>query len=164
MLGMRMPECIMRESDAVPIIGSGKCSSNSCILDLCLWHWAPLPSLMGCPYIMNYSWGSSKSNAIFSQRVPDVLFLYVKQSQILGVDNYNQGLFLSTSMSGDTWKWHEMPDNSSLDGTILVSLSPPKFQHSPLNIAVSKNVMSNPSVGRELRRKKAYEHGSWQDF
>lgn len=77
MLGVRTLECIMREADAVPIIGSGKCSSNSCILDFCLWHRTPLSSLMGRPYTVNYSWGSSKPNAIFPSKSPKCfVFIY----------------------------------------------------------------------------------------
>lgn len=38
-------------------------------------------------------WGSSKPNTVFPQKVPNILFFYVKQSQILDSDNYKQCFF-----------------------------------------------------------------------
>ena len=117
--------------------------------------------LMRCPEIVNNSWGSSKPNAIIPQKVKNMLFLYITQSQVLGSDN--RIYFYLHECPGDLWKWHEMPDNSSLCETILAPLPPSQMSALPPRHCNIQKCCHKSPCGRDLRRKKACEYGWRQE-
>lgn len=55
-----------------------------------------------------------------------------------------------------------MPYNSSLEGTVLASLPPIQMLALRLNIVISKNVATNPSVGRDLKSGSTQPVLEWE--
>ena len=110
--------------------------------------------LVRCPKIVKNSWGSSKPKAIGPQKVPNRLFLTHNSGSALSSDNRIYFcLYDCPGDLGNGMRFLIVWDCLSTSATL------PNVNITPLNFATSKHAATNPSAGRDLRRKKACERG-----